>query len=184
MLTSGNADQANTSYTLTDHHTQPAGLLVSHDIVQRMDRTRCGGFSTKPQWVPIDDQKRYTDIALLLSIELDLIRLDDHPQTVVFTNPDGTPGSYTFAFVAHLSDGRRLAIAVEEEPRGSSDARVAYFQSIKSLIPKSFADGIALFTERRTPSARHVSIHTRNGDRCGLSQSTVTIGALETGDGA
>ena len=174
MLKTPNTDQAHRPDALEGHHTVPYAILASPHIVQGRDDIGRDGGAARSQWLPDNGERQFTDVALWLHITLDCIHLDDRPQTVTFIYPDGTPGSYTFDFVAHLRDGRRLTIAVEEEALGSSDDRAMYFQSIKPLIPQSFADGTALFTERPIPFALLASA--RDEARCGqpLSAAPVT----------
>ena len=174
MLKTPDVAHAHPPDALESHHTPPCAKLASQHSVQGMDDIRLDGGAARSQCLPDNGERQFTDIALWLHVTLDCIHLDDHPQTVTFIHPDGTPGSYTFDFVAHLRDGRRLAIAVEEEALGSSDNREMYFKSIEPLIPQSFADGTALFTERPIPFTLLASA--RDEARCGqpLSAAPVT----------
>lgn len=182
MLKTPDAAHAHPPDALENHHTPPCAELASQHSVKVMDNIRHDGGAARSQWPPDNGERQFTDIALWLHVTLDCIHLDDRPQTVTFIHPDGTPGSYTFDFVAHLRDGRRLAIAVEEEALGSSDDRAMYFQSIKPLIPQSFADGTALFTERPIPFALLASA--RDEARCGQPFSAAPVTTFDGRVGA
>lgn len=97
------------------------------------------------------------DLPLWMMVELNPDALDRRPQTVAYRLADGTQETYTFAFLAHLDDGRRLAIAVEDEAFATLNNREAFFQAIAPFIPKDFADGIALFTQRRPHHCKEIT---------------------------
>jgi hypothetical protein len=96
----------------------------------------------------MDDDKPLGQIFLWLFTALNPFWLDESSRTVAFLLDDGTTGFCTFDFTAHLSDGRRLAIAVVDEGFAAPEDLEAYFRKIRPLIPLWFADGIAFFTQR------------------------------------
>ncbi|WFS09712.1 hypothetical protein [Methylobacterium sp. 391_Methyba4] len=77
-----------------------------------------------------------------------LVRLDDQPPAVPIVHPDGRPGWHTFDFRAHFDDGRRIGISVKDEAHAIKNDVAGFLQHIAPQIPKSFADGVMLYTER------------------------------------
>ncbi len=91
--------------------------------------------------------------ALWLLAQPDLVRLDDQPPAVRIVHPDGQPGWHTFDFRAHFDDGRRILISVKDEAHATKNDVAGFLQHIAPQIPKSFADGVMLYTERSVSPA-------------------------------
>jgi hypothetical protein len=89
-----------------------------------------------------------SSLILYLYIQLELIRLEDGPFLTIHLRDDRTVGCYAFAFRGHTSDGRRLAIAVDDEAYASEHDLPSYLQELQRRLPAEVADEIVLLTER------------------------------------
>lgn len=124
--------------------------------------------------------------AVVLLARRDVVRLDDQPPAVAIVLPNGAPSHHTFDFRAHLVDGRRIAIAVKDEARAAKHDLEGFLRHIAPQIPRDFADGLALMTERRMSPiiiANAVLLHAVRRDPPNAADAAIRdiIGTL-TGD--
>lgn len=147
--------QTKTPEVLQRHHAQAGDQSILQRGVPRKGGRQGESASATSKCSSFDEDDLLGEVFLWIYLHLSPKWLDNSPRTVRFIDHNGVPGFYTFALTAHLRDGRRLAIAVEDERFASPESREAYFQSIRHLIPKWFADGIAVFTQRGLACAEY-----------------------------
>lgn len=139
--------QTGTPKVLQRHHAQASVRSIAQSAVPKWTGIQCENISVESKCSTRNELEPLNDLLLCIYTELNPRWIDTRPRTVRFLHPDGTPEFCAFALTAHLRDHRRLAIAVEHDGFTEIEDRISYYKSIKALIPRWFADGIALFTQ-------------------------------------
>lgn len=130
--------------------TPPAASTASRTITLRSKGSLRGSLVTTTDHRQLTYESSIErNAAHLLLARRDVVRLEDQPPAVAIVLPDGTPSHHTFDFRVHLVDGRRIAIAVKDEERAAKYDLEGFLRHIAPQIPRDFADGLALMTERR-----------------------------------
>lgn len=86
------------------------------------------------------------NVALVLLARRDVIELREQPEAVRFIEADGVRQTHVFDFLAIMSGGSRIAIAVKPE-RKATKLRQS-FPLLASQVPEAFATGAVLITDR------------------------------------
>jgi hypothetical protein len=77
--------------------------------------------------------------------------LVDQPLAVTYADEDGKIRRHTFDYLAHLKDGRRIAIAVKPRQLAEQRNLKDELRRIASQTPRSFADAVVLVSENKVP---------------------------------
>lgn len=176
--------QDETSEFPTNCQTQLPTNSASHHPGEGLAGIQSRSVSTGSKWLLDGHDRQYSDIALWLWTELDLLLLEDRIQIILFTRPDGTLGSYIFAFLAHLRKGQRLAILVTDEYLSKIKYLAEDIRTIKSQLTQDHADDILLYTERGLTYADCFSVIPCSVGVSNLQAPAAAIAAYRAVEGA
>lgn len=164
--------------------TQPSANSSSHHPVEGIADTQSRTVSTGSEWLTDGHDRQYTDIALWLWTNLALIHLEDRAQIIFFVRPNGTLGSYIFAFLAHLRNGQRFAILVTDDELSTIKYLSEDLRIIKSQLTQDHADDFLLYTELGLSYADCFSVSPCSVEVSNLQAPAAAIAAYRAGEGA
>ena len=88
------------------------------------------------------------ETCLLALADPQLWNLHDQPTPVGFIDVDGRQRTHRFDYLAEYRDGRKIGLAVKPHERAEKLNFRETLQAIRRDLPKAFADGVCLVTER------------------------------------
>ena len=87
------------------------------------------------------------DFLLLTLARPDVVSIAEQPSGIIWTDAQGRRARYTFDFLVHLDDGRRLAVEVKRAERVRGKRIDLTLAAIAAQLPPGFADEVILFTD-------------------------------------
>ena len=97
------------------------------------------------------ESKLESDAAYVLLARADVTDLQEQPPAVWYRDAAGRQRSHTFDFLATMSDGRRIAIAIRPQEKAQRKQLEALLRVIAPQLPRTFATDLAIITERHLP---------------------------------
>ncbi|MDX3809524.1 hypothetical protein ACXIUS_05160 [Bosea thiooxidans] len=85
---------------------------------------------------------------MILLARPDVVRLEEQLKPVEFIDLSGVSRRHWFDFRVTFSDGCRIAVAVKHSRKAAELRLSDELQNMASQLSRSFADGVALMTER------------------------------------
>ena len=85
----------------------------------------------------------------VLLADPDVIELREQPPAVAYVDQQGVKRTHTFDMVVTRRDGSRIAVAVKPSCRAERSGLRATLALIAAQMPRHFADGVQLLTERQ-----------------------------------
>ncbi|MCJ2089813.1 hypothetical protein MKK88_28065 [Methylobacterium sp. E-005] len=130
-------------------YTPPLPSMASRKISLRSKGSLRGSFVSVREIRQIDVESHIEKSVLLwLSTHSDIDRIQEQPPAVPYIDRDGVLRQHTFDILVHFADGRRIFYAVKDERHARKHDVSGFLRHIAPQIPRTIADGVALFTER------------------------------------